>query len=229
MKSQSVCFRSLFSHCYAAGVALCDILEHAVEILPMFPTELVNRSGPKKKTAGSVKSTARSSGKKSVKAAKSAKKTKKTGPKKSKPGGTGKPKKTVKSVTKKSAGTKKDSVKKPKTKKVKAEKTRKESKVKSKTGLKQKPGKRLKEKERIRRRPRIYSGRSSLMDFLIGDQVIFKQVRDWNKGELLHEMRGIVTGMGMDSEQGINYIEVEFEVISFTGIKSLQRRRFAVK
>ncbi|MFH1676074.1 MAG: hypothetical protein ABIC40_03530 [bacterium] len=263
MKSQSVCFRSPFPYCDAAGIALCDILEHVVSVLILSPVVLVNRSGSaksekasgkrkkpiaksvkavtkkkaavkKKSESGPAKPTARSSGKKTVKPSKSAKSPKKTAAKKAKTVKTEKPKKTPKPASKKAAGKKaaikKVPAKQPKPKKAKAQKTRVDSKVKSKTALKQRPvGRKAKEKERNRRRPRIYSSRSSLSDFLIGDQIIFKQVRDWNRGELIHEMRGMVTGMGMDSEQGINYIEVEFEVISFTGIKSLQRRRFAVK
>ncbi|HEX9745844.1 MAG TPA: hypothetical protein VGB30_10505 [bacterium] len=80
-----------------------------------------------------------------------------------------------------------------------------------------------------RRKPRVYSSRSSLESFFIGDQVIFRAVRDWNDQHKLVRMRGIVVTKGMDSTSGMNFIEVEFEVESMTGEMVKQTRRFFVK
>lgn len=79
-----------------------------------------------------------------------------------------------------------------------------------------------------RRKARIYSGRSQLKDFLIGDTVIFRKFRDWNDITKLIEMRGKVIRKGRDSESELGFIEVEFEVQTPAGM-TIQHRRFFVK
>jgi hypothetical protein len=75
----------------------------------------------------------------------------------------------------------------------------------------------------------VYSSRSRLSSFVVGDQVIFHRIRDWNDRDSLIEMRGVVVGKGRDPEIGVNFIEVRFEVESFSGVKSTEIRRFTVK
>ena len=80
-----------------------------------------------------------------------------------------------------------------------------------------------------RRKPRIYSSRSSLNSFKIGDEVIFRAVRDWNDASKLVQMRGLLIAMGTDPENDVNYIEVQFEIEVPTGRIDKQVRRFTVK
>ena len=80
-----------------------------------------------------------------------------------------------------------------------------------------------------RRKPRVYSTRSKLDGFFIGDEVIFKAVRDWSNAADLKEMRGVVVAMGNDPVNNVSYIEVQFDVEVIPGKTTKQTRRFMVK
>ena len=71
--------------------------------------------------------------------------------------------------------------------------------------------------------------RSRLSSFKLGDEVIFKRVRDWNDSSKLVEMRGTVIALGCDPEIDVNYIEVQIEIENYPGKITRQVRRFTVK
>lgn len=83
--------------------------------------------------------------------------------------------------------------------------------------------------ESKRRRARNYTVRSRLSSFKLGDDVIFKRVRDWNDSSKLVEMRGTVIALGSDPEIDVNYIEIQFEIENYPGKITRQVRRFTVK
>lgn len=80
-----------------------------------------------------------------------------------------------------------------------------------------------------RRRARLYSVRSRLSSYQLGDDVIFKKVRDWNNHSKTIEMRGTVIALGCDPNISVNYIEVQFEIENHPGTVTMQVRRFTVK
>jgi len=218
------------------------------------PKRKIAKPAGKKKSVGKVRTKKSATAKKAVagrakkKAAPARKKAtgRKAAPKRAAP------KKTVKKIAKKTArktakktvkqaGARKTSAPKKATKKTakKAvpQKTAKKAPVKNKiekkatTARKKSASRRAKAQviPLVRRKPRIYSPRSTLNSFMIGDDVIFRQVRDWNDASKLVEMRGTVIGIGMDPDNRVNYIEVQFEVQSLSGELNKQVRRFAVK
>ncbi len=145
-------------------------------------------------------------------------------------------KKVVKKKVVKKAATKKVVKKKTAKKKTAARRsTVKKSATKAATKKKKttRTGKKTKSQKKPtsakRRKPRIYSNRSTLSSFVIGDEVIFKSVRNWYDARNLIEMRGTVISIGCDPENNVNYIEVQFEVKSIPGKITKQIRRFAVK
>lgn len=87
----------------------------------------------------------------------------------------------------------------------------------------------IKDDKAKRRKPRVYSTRSKLDGFFIGDEVIFKAVRDWSNAASLKEMRGVVVAMGNDPVNNVSYIEVQFDVEIIPGKTTKQTRRFMVK
>ena len=87
----------------------------------------------------------------------------------------------------------------------------------------------VKDDKAKRRKPRVYSTRSKLDGFFIGDEVIFKAVRDWSNAASLKEMRGVVVAMGNDPVNNVSYIEVQFDVEIIPGKTTKQTRRFMVK
>lgn len=80
-----------------------------------------------------------------------------------------------------------------------------------------------------KRKPRIYSNRSRLSSFHIGDEVVFRKFRDWNNDSRIVEMKGVIVTKGKDRVSELNFIEVEFELVSLTGSINRQVRRFFVK
>jgi hypothetical protein len=81
-----------------------------------------------------------------------------------------------------------------------------------------------------RRKPRMYSSRSKLSSFLLGDMVVFRRIRDWSNEDQFLKMIGKVIAKGHDPDIGVNYIEVAFD--DFQGQSEEQKnktRRFYVK
>ena len=85
------------------------------------------------------------------------------------------------------------------------------------------------DKSEKRRKTKVYSSRSTLDSFALGDLVTFKHLRDWNDASRFVEMTGIVVAKGFDPNSGINYIEVSFETTSIAGKPVREIRRFHVK
>jgi len=83
--------------------------------------------------------------------------------------------------------------------------------------------------EKKRRKPRMYSDRSKLASFVLGDVVVFRRVRDWNDRSRFFQLTGRVIAKGHDPDIGVNYIEVAFEVETPPGEIKIERRRFFVK
>lgn len=132
--------------------------------------------------------------------------------------------KKMKTTTKKAKSTRKS---------ITAQETIRKSAVKTKTVKPKKTTKKkLKEApdhEGKRRRARLYSVRSRLSSYQLGDDVIFKKVRDWNDHSKTVEMRGTVIALGSDPNISVNYIEVQFEIKNHPGRVTMQVRRFTVK
>jgi hypothetical protein len=75
----------------------------------------------------------------------------------------------------------------------------------------------------------MYSDRSKLASFVLGDVVVFRRVRDWNDQSRFFQLTGRVIAKGHDPDIGVNYIEVAFEVETSLGETRIERRRFFVK
>lgn len=80
-----------------------------------------------------------------------------------------------------------------------------------------------------RRKTRTYSNRSKLSNFIVGDVVEFRRVRDWNNQSHFFTIRGTVVGKGKDPQNGVNFIEVKFETQTPSGTTTTEIRRFMVK
>ena len=141
---------------------------------------------------------------------------------------TGKTKsKKKKTTTKKAKSTRKS---------ITAQKTTRKTAIKTKAAKSKKTKKNTKKKlkaakgqEGKRRRARLYTVRSRLSSYQLGDDVIFKKVRDWNDNSKTVEMRGTVIALGSDPNISVNYIEVQFETENHPGKVTMQVRRFTVK
>lgn len=141
---------------------------------------------------------------------------------------TGKAKSTKKKTTTKKAKSSRKSIT--------AQKTTRKTAIKTKTAKSKKTKKTTKEKLKAargqdgkRRRARLYTVRSRLSSYQLGDEVIFKKVRDWNDHSKTVEMRGTVIALGCDPSISVNYIEVQFETENHRGKVTMQVRRFTVK
>jgi len=137
-----------------------------------------------------------------------------------------------KATTKKKKTTVKSSGTKPKTARKKAntkkKATTKKNPAAKKTTSRKKSGTTAKTPPK-KRRARKYSINSRLSTYIIGDDVIFEQVRDWNDSTNMLELRGTVIGLGHDPDNEVNFIEVLFEIETLPGRINKQVRRFTVK
>jgi hypothetical protein len=127
----------------------------------------------------------------------------------------------------------------PAVKKASAQRAGESSTSKATTEVKKEPKKEPRKKEEpklgkcpsgAKRRVRYYSSKTArLTDFCMGDEVIFRRVRDWNDETQFLELRGKVVGGGHDPAIGVNYIEVTFEFQRTNDVPIIDTRRFFVK